>query len=118
MLLGHRVRALISSTGKAVGFFLQGKYNKRVLLCDSTCSRADRKGPNGVGVSVAVAVIVVAASVAAGPHKDAALPLPPVSHAVDEGPAGEITGAVHRLAVIVRTPGGTEQDNKIKLSQQ
>ena len=73
------------------------------------------EGPDGVSVSVAVTVVVVPASVAAGPHEDAALPLPPVSHAVDEGSAGQVTGAVHRLAVIVRAPRGTDI-NELKLS--
>ena len=89
-----------------MGFFLQGKYNKRVLLCDSTCSRADRKGPNGVGVSVAVAVVKVSAPVAAGPNEDVALSGPTVGHSLEEGSGSQAARAIHGPAIVIRAPTG------------
>ena len=63
-----------------------------------------RQGPDGVCVAVTVAVVVVSAPVTTGPHEDAATPLAAISHALDEGSGGEVTGTIHCLAVIIRTP--------------
>ena len=52
---------------------------------------------------------LVSAAVAAGPHEDAALAVPPAVDPLLEGAAGELARPVHSLAVIIRTPARADR---------
>ena len=52
---------------------------------------------------------LVSAAVAAGPHEDAPLAVPPAVDPLLEGAAGELARPVHRLAVVIRTPARADR---------
>ena len=101
--LPTRAGAVGGGHGGAAGLAVPG--DQPVL-----CGAGDGQSPDGVGVSVTVAVVVISAAVSTGPHEDTAPAFPPVGHPVDEGSAGEVARPVHRLAVIIRTPGSAASD--------
>ena len=47
---------------------------------------------------------LVSAAVAAGPHEDAPLAVPPAVDPLLEGAAGQLARPIHSLAVVIRTP--------------